>query len=284
MNYLKRFFDFILFGNIYIALGAVCLIQSTAIQLGINNNLFFYSILSFFATLFIYNFQRIFYSNKSDLRLHSIRRKWIFKNQNLIKVLTFIGCLGVFTSLFFNELKIIFYLSPLFILSIAYFAPFIKLRKNPWFKLIILAVVWTMVTAVVPILLCYSDPFTTNNLTHILVRFVFMIGICIPFDIRDLEIDKAENVFTFSQKFGEKKTRYIAFCFTIVYSILILIEYVFGMILLNVFIALIITAIINSIVVFMSNAKRNEYFFVFLLDGTMVFQGVIFIAFQLFCK
>lgn len=278
MNFFKRLFDFLLFGNIYVAIAAICLIQSSIIQLGIYNHLIFYSSLSFFATLFIYNLQRIFYSTPTDNSLFSIRRKWIFENQFSIKFLTVIGFLGVSITFFFNDYKIIFYLSPLLILSLAYFFPSIKLRKNTWFKLLTLAIVWTMVTAVVPALLNQINPFSTAAILHFFVRFIFMIGICIPFDIRDMEIDKKENVFTLSQKLGENKTRWIAFGFMFIYILLIVGEFSLHMFSMKIFIALMLTAIANAIIVFMSSSKRSEYFYTALLDGTMILQGIILIG------
>lgn len=278
MVFLKRLFDFILFGNIYVAIATVCLIQSTLVQLGITNHLLSYSLLTFFATLFIYNLQRVFYSPQKDNSLHSIRRKWIFENQFLIKTLCIIGFIGVAISFFYNDYKIIFYLSPLLILSVAYFLPFVKLRKNTWFKLLTLAIVWTTVTAVVPVLLNDSSPFTTENILHFFVRFAFLISICIPFDIRDMEVDKAENVFTLSQKLGENKTRWIALGFMLIYILLIVAEYFLEMFSMKIFIALMLTAIVNAIIVFMSSSKRSEYFYTALLDGTMILQGVVLIG------
>ena len=278
MNSLKRFIDFILFGNIYVALGAVCLVQSTVIQLQFNNHLLYYSLLVFFATLFVYNFQRVFYKSPLDKSNSSIRRKWILKNKIAIKLLVIIGFVGIVIAFFFNSYKILFYLSPLLALSLFYFLPFIKLRKNPWLKLSTLVIVWTMVTAVVPILLSCSQPFSGNNLLHIAVRFCFMMAICIPFDIRDLMIDKADSVSTIPQLLSENIARWIVFGFMFTYIILIILEYTSGVILLKVFIALMISALINAVLVLMSNSKRSEYFYVAGVDGTMILQGVLLIG------
>ncbi|MES2138438.1 MAG: hypothetical protein V4511_01935 [Bacteroidota bacterium] len=275
MNFFKRFFDFILFGNIYVALGAVCLVQSSIIQLQFTDHLLPYSLLVFFASLFVYNFQRIFYKSPSENNPGSIRRNWIFNNKISIKVLSLIGFIGVSITFFFNDYKILLYLSPLLILSLIYFLPFIKLRKNPWLKLLTLVLVWTMVTAVVPILLTGTEHFTKNDLLHIFVRFCFMMAICIPFDIRDLEIDKADAVSTLPLLLSENTARWLAFGFMLLYIFLIVPEYFFGMINLNVFIALLLSAAINGMLVLMSNSKRNEYFYVAGIDGTMILQGVL---------
>ncbi|OFY86900.1 MAG: hypothetical protein A3F72_00645 [Bacteroidetes bacterium RIFCSPLOWO2_12_FULL_35_15] len=275
MKFLKQFSDFILFGNIYVALGAACLIQSTLVQIDSKEHLVNYSILAFFSTLFVYNLQRIFYKPQQDKSLHSIRRKWIFENQFTIKSLALIGFSGVSISFFFNDLKIIFYLSPLLILSLAYFLPAIKLRKSPWFKLLTLVLVWTMVTAVVPILLDASAIFTQHNLLHILVRFIFMLAICIPFDVRDLLVDAADRVSTIPHLMGETKTRWFANTCMFIYILLIILEFISGMFNLNIFYALLISALINTVIVFRSNSKRSEYFYVAGIDGTMILQGVL---------
>jgi 4-hydroxybenzoate polyprenyltransferase len=278
LNFIKRFFDFILFGNIYVGLGAVCLVQSSIIQLKFPNHLIYYSLLVFFSTLFVYNFQRFFYKSPKDNNLNSIRRQWIFKNQTAIKALIGIGFTGVVITFFFNDYTILFYLSPLLVLSLFYFAPFIKLRKSPWLKLLTLVVVWTMVTTVVPILL-EDTLLTPNNVLHIILRFCFMAAICIPFDIRDLQIDKADAVSTIPQLLGESKARWLAFGFMILYIILINAEYLFGMIDLKILIGLMLSALINAILIFMSSSKRNEYFYVAGIDGTMILQGIVLIAF-----
>jgi 4-hydroxybenzoate polyprenyltransferase len=273
---------FILFGNIYVALGAACLVQSTCIQLQTTSYLPEYSFLVFFATLFIYNLQRFFYMPQSDNSLNSIRRKWIFENQKTIKALTIIGFIGVLTSFFFNDYRIVFYLSPLLLLSVAYFIPAIKLRKSPFFKLFTLVLVWTMVTAVLPVLLSDSDPFSKNNLLHILLRFCFMMAICIPFDIRDMQVDAADKVNTLPQLIGEKNTKKLAIAFMLLYFILIIPEYTWGIINTKILLALLLSAVINLIIVAMSSSKRGEYFYIAGIDGTMILQGLMLIMAELF--
>jgi 4-hydroxybenzoate polyprenyltransferase len=273
LKFLKPIFDFILFGNVYVALGCVSLIQSSVIQLQLDNHLISYSLLTFFATIFVYNFQRIFYKVPENVELNSIRRVWIF-NQNTIKLLILLGFVGAAITFLFNDFRVLFYLSPLLVLSLIYFAPFVKLRKSPWLKLVTLTLVWTMVTAVVPVLLVNAT-FTKNDLLHIIARFWFMVAICIPFDIRDLQIDKADSVSTIPFLLGERKARGLAFVCSIVYSVLIVGEYWLGMVNTKIAIALLLFAIINTALVLMSTTKRSEYFYVAGIDGTMILQGVL---------
>ena len=276
---LKRFFDFILFGNIYIALGAACLIQSTIKQLGFAHHLYSYSLLTFFATLFIYNLQRIFYREVKDNNLNSIRREWIFEHQTAIKILTLIGFIGLLLSFFSNDYRIAFYLSPLLILSLAYFIPFVKLRKSAGFKLFTLSAVWTVTTAVVPILLSSSSLYHPlegwQMALHVLLRFSFMMAICIPFDIRDIAIDAAENVSTLPHKLGESKTKWIAVLFIFIYSVLIVLEFATKTISFPSFVALLLSMSVTLLLILKCNSKRSEYYFVAGIDGTMILQGLL---------
>jgi 4-hydroxybenzoate polyprenyltransferase len=275
---LKRFWDFLLFGNVYVALGAACLVQSTIIQLNLNHSDFVYPILIFFSTLFIYNFQRVFYKPQANIALHSVRRTWIFTHPFLIKILAGIGFTGVCACLLFVGVRIFFYLSPLLFLCIAYFIPFIKLRKNPFLKLLTLVSVWTMVTAVVPILLAHQSLMDVKNILHICIRFCFMLAICIPFDIRDLKIDEADAISTIPHLFGENKTRWLAIAFMFLYDGLIILSYRIHFLSFAVFVALFVSAILNTMLVALSTSKRSEYFYVAGIDGTMILQGVLLIA------
>lgn len=276
---IRRFLNFLLFGNVYVALGALCLVQSTVIQLQLSSHLFAYSLLVFFSTLFVYNFQRVFYVQQQNKALHSIRRMWIFEHPALIKLLAFIGFAGVAITFLYIDFHLILYLSPLLLLSLAYFAPFIKIRKHAFFKLLTLVIVWTMVTAIVPIHLAHLNILDTKNLLHILIRFCFMCAICIPFDLRDLKIDKADNVSTLPQLLGETPTRILAFAFMILYNVLIVIAYGLHFMPSLVFIVLLISALINTVLVWMSNSQRSEYFYVAGIDGTMILQGLLLIGF-----
>ena len=276
---MKRFLDFILFGNIYIALGAVCMIQSTVMQLHLSDPLYFYSIFVFFATLFIYNFQRIFYQKTEDKSYNSIRRKWIFENQMTIKLLTVAGLAGMSVFFFFNRPVILIYLSPLFILSLAYFMPGVKLRKNAWFKLITLAGVWVITTAAVPLLLT-NAAVDVNFSIHILARYCFMIGICIPFDIRDMAIDAAEKVSTLANTYGEKLTRNIALLFILLFGGIAYSEYYLAAVSFSVFTALLLSTASTFFFIVFCSSRRSEYYYVAGLDGTMILQVLFLILFS----
>ncbi len=269
MNSIKRFINFLLFGNIYIALGAFFLTQSTIIELKLNLPIS-YSILVFFSTLFIYNFQRIFYKAPINTESISIRRKWISANQKNIRRLAIIGLIGVFISLFYCDKKAILYLSPLCILSIGYFFPSVHLRKFTLLKIFILVLVWTATCYIIPILLS-NTIFSSLNFIYTLSGFCFMAAICLPFDNRDIEIDKKENIKTLAVLFGSKRVNLIAFIFSLLYLTLLIITKVDSII----FTISLIVFFAFTLFILKNNNPRNEYYYTAGIDGILLLKGIL---------
>jgi 4-hydroxybenzoate polyprenyltransferase len=104
-----------------------------------------------------------------------------------------------------------------------------------------------------------------------------MLAICIPFDIRDISIDAAENVSTLPHKLGEKITRNLALIFTLIYCLLIIGEYIANIISMPSLIALLVSMSVTFVLILFSSSKRNEYYYVAGIDGTMILQGVLMI-------
>ncbi|MDI9320501.1 MAG: hypothetical protein QM530_08530 [Phycisphaerales bacterium] len=65
-------------------------------------------------------------------------------------------------------------------------------------KIVLLASVWTSVTAVLPVLFWRASvlqfPF------ELLIRFAFLLVLCLVFDIRDMEVDLKAGIYTLPNK------------------------------------------------------------------------------------
>lgn len=274
---MKKLFDFFSFGNFIVSLGAFFLVFSTSIQLRLSTPLH-YGFLIFFSTLFIYNIQRVFYKKEKKNYLNSSRRKWIFNNQASIKGLSIFGLLGVFTTAFFVELKFFIYLIPLCLISLAYFLPAINLRKIALVKLLTLVLVWTATTSVLPILL-NNQEFTLVHFIHIFSRFAFMMAICLPFDLRDLQIDASQNIKTIPHIIGERKTKLLAISFILIYGCINSIEFYLNTINSNEWYCLMLVFIVSFLLLTNSNSKRNEYYYVVAIDSLMILEGILLLYF-----
>lgn len=157
----------------------------------------------FFGTLAIYNFTRI-KSLKDILQFKSEDRSHL--------ILTFIGLTGTFICLLLRgfELKTFLYLFVLGILSFSYSLPFsgLGLRAIPFLKLFLIAFVWAG-SSIGLLLVVHHDLFQHKLL--FLSVFLFVIGITIPFDVRDTESDETE-LKTIPQVMGIRNAKILAFC------------------------------------------------------------------------
>jgi 4-hydroxybenzoate polyprenyltransferase len=133
-----------------------------------------------------------------------------------------------------------------------------------------------MVTAVMPLLI-NNNIFSIiiENKFHIISRFFFMLAICIPFDIRDVKIDKFENVITIPQIIGEKKSVLLSVICMFVYIALLFFEYFLSNVNEPIFYAILLASILNIVILFLTNSKRSEFYYIGLIDGTMIIQGLI---------
>ena len=153
----------------------------------------------FFATFISYNFQRIISIYKTPN--HS-RRNWFDNHSKLIYFLITISLI-VFINLFlgFNNN------SQLLIVIISFCSfmyPFI-LRTIPYIKIYLIALVWCLSTVLLTA--------TENNLVisidvilSLISRFLFIVAITIPFDIRDIKFD-ALTLKTIPMLFGVEMSK-----------------------------------------------------------------------------
>lgn len=276
MKRILPFIQFFLFGNIYISLGTVAITCATLHQFDLdisaNKN---YLGLIFYSTVFIYNIQRYFYPTPLPNANISTRRKWIKNNQKSILALLILSVVGGFY--FFLQQassQLFILLAPLFVMSILYFS-LAQLRKTPLTKLVTLAIVWLITTAVIPLIINKIEILSLKSILHIIERFCFMLAICIPFDIRDLATDKADSTITLPQEIGEKAAINSSL---ILISLHILIIVILALFKANTMLhstAIITAGLISLYLISKTNYNRSEYFYVAGIDGTLILQGLI---------
>lgn len=186
---------FFIYSNLFIAVCAVLMVNQTS-QLLLHSLPGTYLIaFVFFATLCSYSFH--WYLTSSSV-LPSPRIIWLKKNHSVHLVLFLVGLTG--SAVFF------FYLRPIWpwllvsaFVTFLYSAPkipnkyFRALRKVALGKTIFLAFVWMYVTTVLPIVesgIAWSSDF----ILFMCSRFFLIYAICILFDLRDREDDKAAGI------------------------------------------------------------------------------------------
>ena len=172
----------------------------------------------------------------------------------------------------------------LIILSMSYAV--VPLREKPHLKLPLVASVFALATVIYPACLAgleVSD-MTPTIATVLLARLLYVAGITIPFDVRDLHIDSTK-MKTIPQQIGEKRALHRAMIFVLVSAILWSGLVTMGGVDKVVGVSLCIHSCIS--VAFVSplfvRRNRSEIYYSLVLDGLLSFPFVILpLCYQLF--
>ena len=263
------------FGNILVAFCGIALSLSTYLILDLETTKLSFSILAliFFACLFIYNLN-VFFLGKFDQTV--AREKWKEDNLRVVKIFSLFSVVPILfyaRSLSINSLWI---LSHLFLLAILYVVPikfngkYYSFRKIPLLKIFILAYVWSFVTVVLP---ATEAGFLEADKVVLLFleRFLFIVGISIPFDIRDYERDKAQGTLTIPVWMGKRNALITSFLLVMIFVSFSVIFYEWSFITFSRVISglLALLFIVNVVKV------KEEFYFLFCLDGLMLLHFLI---------
>jgi len=285
-------FDFIIFGNLFIAIAAVSLTLETYMMLNKPLQIDALLTLIFFSTLFIYNLHRYLGFPKTEAEKAIRKDIWHVKHSIFFKYTFYMTIIGIIVCVCFISNMVLFYLSPIGILAIAYTVPVIKkkshminLRAIPGLKIVFIGLVWGLSTVVLPMI---DDGISILNPTAyymIARRILFIIAITIPFDIRDTDFDIAQGLLTIPIVIGIKKSKVLAYILLLFFSILIYAQYgnpfVDNAIKMNFSIPLYISALTTAFIISFSSKTNRRYFHYFWLDGTMIFQFLLIVAYKM---
>ena len=281
--------DFLLFSNLFIAVCAVAQGMVTYHLLNVKPDKYILAIL-FFGTLSVYNFSMLLSKPKKPENSPFVRVRWIFSHHRLIISITLISvlCLIPLGLLYLSiEAKLLMIFTS--VLALGYNIPFltlnhqkIGLRNIPGIKLFLIALVWSVSCVLLPIVELEHNLeiniSTAETLLLVSKRFLFIAAITIPFDIRDLFQDKLYELKTIPVMLGEKKA-YI-FCQFLLGGYLVLL-FLFDKNLNADNIALTLTLLLTGWLILKSSIRKNEYYYFFYLDGTMLLQYLILVLVSL---
>ena len=285
---LKSVFDFLLFSNIFMSL---CAIAQGLVTFALIGSKPVYAVLAilFVSTLAIYNFSMLISKPQKPVQSPHKREQWFFSHYRLMVTLTIVSVLCMLPLLVQISTESIILLVFLGLLSVAYGLPLFTLgdkkfglRNIPGLKQFMITLVWTMSTVLLPLLEAQHLHFSTLSMrdTTILIakRFLFIGALTVPFDIRDLFHDKQSGLKTVPVVFGEKNA--YLFCQVLLAGYIILLFLFRNNGLNNDFWALTITAILAGWLIFKSTWEKNEYYYFFFVDGILILQYLLIVAFN----
>lgn len=273
MKSLQALLNFYINSSIHVALSVVALVRITELycNLSINKPLNYFI---FFGTITGYNFVK--YAG-----LAKLHHKSLTSNLKLIQVFSL---LCFFLMLFFGsqlDLKTILLFIPFGLLTLLYAVPFLggfakNLRNIPSIKIIIIGLVWAGVTVLIPLI---DEKVSINSrvLLIFLQRFLFVIVLTLPFDIRDFRFDK-KHLQTIPQLIGVERAKRLGFILlgvTIVLEFLITPSPDFKTVFLIVFFVLLVFLQQASI-------KQKKYYASFWVEAIPVFWLMLLSCFHIF--
>lgn len=285
MEVLRSIGRWIIYGNVWVAIGATALAQVTLLVFNSDANVH-YRLLGvvFFATYATYNLQRVvkLYRSKTKDQHKGDRLIWFSKHQKLLVVTS---VLAVILSLVLLQEYTFSWLQSLVLVIVAlitffYVIPILTYRRNwynlrevPFAKVFIVAFIWTIVTVIFPYDMCCG---LTNTIALPLCleafsRFFFIFSITLPFDIRDLDYDKQFNLKTIPLHVGVAKTIKISLISLLLFVVVEFVKYkLLPAVVLPHFFAVLFVAGITGTIIALTSTKRKELFYAGVLESTML--------------
>ncbi|MBK7816761.1 MAG: UbiA family prenyltransferase [Sphingobacteriaceae bacterium] len=260
----------------------------TQIQLGMSPQWHPYLFLILFATLCEYNVHRFITVITNKAALNSEKHKWVKDNLVAFYALVVLSVVGFVIAAFMAKKEVLMTLAPIAALTLLYSIPvygnkksIFRLREIPYLKIFIISFTWSATTVLLP-LIQTGQAFDTQHVSLILIeRFVFVLAITIPFDIRDMEADRAANTKTIPLLLGEKRSMIISYSCILIFLAISLFHYN----ILNqgfIAMAMVISALSTFVFLKWDTAKRYSLYHYAVLDGTIILQGLLVIGF-VFC-
>ncbi|WP_051473841.1 hypothetical protein [Aquimarina macrocephali] len=176
---------------------------------------FTYILFSFLGAIMAYNFVK--YSKVSKLY-----HKRLTKSMKGIRVLTILSCLSFIYLSFKVSIDTWIYMAPFIALTVLYVVPVFPNKKNlrslAGVKIFIIGMIWAGMTVLVP-LVHVNGNLDSNFLIEMVQRFLFIVVMMLPFEVRDLQYDNAE-LETVPQKIGVTRTKLFGSILLVIFLLL----------------------------------------------------------------
>ena len=202
MNIVKRVFNFYLDASIHVALAVLALAMVTIEILSISVDMHFLWFL-FFATIVCYNFIKYGVEAKKYILVANQYHK-------SIQFFSFVALVPTCYHAYFLNIETWLGIGFLLLLVGLYALPVLpnarNLRSFGVLKIFIVALVWSGLTVMAPLLSVKDFVFSWDVYIEAAQRFFLVFVLLVPFEIRDLAYDN-KNLKTLPQRFGVANTK-----------------------------------------------------------------------------
>ncbi|GEQ85594.1 hypothetical protein ULMS_11020 [Patiriisocius marinistellae] len=272
MSFIRKLFNFYINSSIHVAIAVIAFVGVTAIEFDLSLSLYLL-LFVFSGTITGYNFVK--YAEVAGLHHRSLT-----KDLKTIQVFS-IFCFLVFCYAAYHISRhTLLFSGFLGFITMLYAVPvFAKknLRMLGGLKIFIVALVWAGVTVLLPMIENNMNV-TTDYWLSFIQRFLMVIVLIFPFDIRDVAYDST-LLRTFPQQFGIKKTKGIGLFLV---TVILLLEGFEDEISEAHIYSLVLVLLLISIALVRAKTKQSRYFASFFVESIPIVYFVFILLFTYF--
>ena len=267
MKLLKKLFDFYINSSIHVALAVVSLCVITYLYFDLPPDLTFL-LFVFFGSITGYNFVK--YAGIAKLHHSSLA-----KGLKTIQIFSFFAFLFLIWTASQIRLEILAWTAFFGLFTLLYALPVLSKKRNlrsiSGIKIFVIAFVWAGVTVILPVIEGGGE-LTFGIFPELIQRFLFVLVLILPFEIRDLKYD-LQQLGTIPQKMGVTRTKILGF---VMLAGLFLIEFLksnFSPVSVS---ALAIVVFITAIMIWKARERQSPYFSSFWVESIPIIWMLIF--------
>lgn len=276
MSRLKPLIDFYINSSIHVALAVFSMTYVTVLELGLPTDwpLFLFV---FFSTITGYNFVKYFGMAKFH---HRRLARWL----KIIQVFSLVCFFLMLWFLWQLKPKTIVYVAVFGVVTFLYAIPFLpkryfvdrqkNLRNIGGLKVYVIALVWAGVTVLLPVL-DKNGLFTLDVWLTAIQRFLLVMLLMLPFEIRDLQYDSLK-LATIPQKIGIKNTKIMG---VLVSMVFLMLEFFKDQLSLKLILLTLAVTLITLLFIVFANKKRSNYYSSFWVESVPIFWLVLHLIF-----
>ncbi|WP_369686010.1 hypothetical protein [Mariniflexile sp. AS56] len=268
----KHFLNFYINSSIHVALAVFSLTWITLLEYDIpcDESLLLFV---FFASISGYNFVKYFGIAKFH---HRRLASWL----KTIQVFSFFCFLFLGYYALLLEMKTLLVIAGLGLITFLYAIPFLpkhlyldnkhNLRSIGGLKVYLIALVWAGVTVFLPVI-NNELPVNTDVVITGIQRFVFIIALMLPFEIRDLMYDSLK-LATIPQKIGEKSTKKMGVVLVLLFFFL---EFLKNEVTQETILVSILISMVTGLFVIFSKKEQGTYYSSFWVEGVPILWLIV---------
>lgn len=273
MQVLRRLFEFYLDASIHVAFAILALVHVTCITLSISAEVHLCWFL-FFGSVACYNFVKYGVEAEKYILVTGLHQKHI-------QWASFVALGLALYHAYFLSLQVYMAIAVLVVLTGLYAIPVLPNAKNlrslGGLKIFVVALVWAGATVILPVI-AVGESISLDVRIETLQRFLLVLILLVPFEIRDLAYDSPE-LKTLPQRFGINGTKIIGACAIAPFLLLTLLMDAVGPIeiMANAIVSLILWGLI-----WITSKSQNRYFASFLVEAVPILWLGLLLFFNAF--